>query len=285
MIRKQEGRVDKPAAQLGILPVVSGALGFSLRHIVAFFLLGLLVNLPTYLHSFLPREVLNVGPGPNWPEGQAVPELLLLGWELPRARWETEFAIPLIEMMLLGIAAAVMTQTRLRDRRGEDWTVFPALAGTLRHWWTVLGVGVLCGVASAGTQYMSDLIPLTAFLLVPLFLAAALMLCTVMPCAAVFNVGVIDCLERGAELTDGSRLRILAIYVLLIAIALGVAITAGLVLEYGLGIKTLDISPMWRWFAASLVSAYFIPLLAIIHEALVALKDGPDPKSQAATFD
>ena len=284
-LENHRGRGPQQSTRLGISKVIVGTLGFSLRHIVAFFLLGLLVNLPTYLHSLLPREVVRVDPGAELPEGFEIPEPLLKGIELPRAGWETAFAIPVIETVLFGFAVGIITQTLLRDRRGEDWTVFAGLVGVLRNFWTVLGVGVLCGLASGTGLYIIYSVPVAAVVLIPLFLIAALILCPVMPCAVVQNLGVIDCFERGAALTAGSRLRIAAIYLLIVAIAFGIAVVALGILKYGFQIEGNESSPLSSWLVTALGGAYFLPLLAVIHEALVVLKEGPDPEVSAEAFD
>lgn len=284
-LENHRGRDLQQGTRLGISEVIIGTLGFSLRHIVAFFLLGLLVNLPTYLHSLLPRKVLRVGPGGELPEGWEVPEPLVEGIEMPRAGWETAFAIPVIEMVLFGFAVGIIAQTLLRDRRGENWTVFAGLVEVRRKFWTILGVGVLCGLASGTVLLVVDLIPVTVVALIPLYLIAALILCPVMPCAAIQNLGVIDCFDRSAELTAGSRLRILAVYLLIAAITVGIAAVAFGIIKYGSQMGGYKPSHLSSWIVSALGSVYFLPLLAVIHEALVALKGGSDASASPEVFD
>ncbi len=276
---KAEDRFERSRRRLSISKAIGETLSFSLRHFVAFFLLGLLVELPTYLHSFLPRERL-----PDLPQFPQLRDITL-----PRPSWETDFVIPLVGTMLLGFVSAVMVQALLRDRRGDDWTVFPALAEALRRLPTVLGVSMVLAVALALTSVAADslaaMLPIAGLLFFALLSVLALIFCVAIPCAAVDNAGIYYCFERSAELTSGSRWRILAIYSVSASPILAVALIAGLTLQYGFSVESLDILPVWRWLAGALGNVYFIALTVTIHEALVVLKEGPVSGDEAKVFD
>ncbi|WP_299399856.1 hypothetical protein [Pelagibius sp.] len=270
--------------RLEISASIFGALGFGLRHVVAFFVLGLLPGLPKYLHSFLPREDLGAQLQEVWPQGQAFPEGMR-SFLLPRPEWETEFAVPLAETFLFGIALAVVVQTLAGDRRGATWSVFSALGAVLRHLPTVLGVSLVCALALATANYLSAVIPYAALPLGLFALFLSVVFCVVIPCAAVENHGMADCIEYSAELSNGSRWRIVAVFVLSFLPIFGVGFATALVLQYAFDVRSLDIAPHWRLVGGALFAVYFLPLMAVIHEALVALKEGPDPGAAAAVFD
>ncbi|WP_299620046.1 hypothetical protein [Pelagibius sp.] len=270
--------------QLGIAKVIVNSLGFGLRHFVAFYALGVLSRLPAYLHSFLPREKLGIPPGSTLPDGREIPESLL-NYRLQRPVWETDFALPMIETLLFGFAVAVAVQILLADRRGKDWAVFSALGGVLRQTPTVLGVGIVLALMGSLAQLAMAEIPFAAILVAPLYVIVALALCVAMACAAVENSGTLDCLERSVELTRGSRWRILGIF-LLSVLPLAVAFFGfALALELGLELEGFEISPLMTLLGTALGDVYFVPLCAVIHEALVALREGPGAQVSAKVFD
>ena len=270
--------------RLGIAKAIVTTLGFGLRHFVAFFVLGLLGGLPTYLHSFLPRESMGIQPGPNWPSELEFPESLR-NFTAPRPRWETDFAIPMIETLLFCIAVAVAAQTLLGDRRGKDWAVFSGLGNVFRRAPAILGVGMVLAVTTSIAQVVMEAVPLAAFLIAPLAVFAGLVFFVAVPCAAVENAGTIYCFERSAELTSGSRWRILGVFILSILPLFAGIFGLALVLQYGLDLDGFEISPLMTLLANALGSVYFVPLFAVIHEALVALREGPGTQVRAKVFD
>lgn len=171
------------------------------------------------------------------------------------------------------------------DRRGATWAVFSALGGVLRHLPTVLGVSLICALVLATANYLSAVIPYAALPLGLFALVLCAVFCVVIPCAAVESYGVADCIEYSAELSKGSRWRIVAIFVLSFLPIFGAAFVADLVLQQAFDVRSLDIAPHWRVVGGALVAVYFLPLIAVIHETLVALKEGPDPGATAEVFD
>ncbi len=269
--------------RLEISNSIVGALGFGLRHVVAFFVLGLLPGLPKYLHSFLPREDLGPRLQEVWPQGQTFPEGMR-SFLLRRPEWETEFAVPLAETFLFGIALAVVVQTLAGDRRGAAWAVFSALGGVLRHLPTVLGVSLICALVLATANYLSAVIPYAALPLGLFALFLCVVFCVVIPCAAVENYGMADCIEYSAELSKGSRWRIVAVFALSFLPIFGAVFVTVFILRSAFDLRSLDIAPHWRLVGGALFAVYFLPLIAVIHETLVALKEGPNPRASAEVF-
>lgn len=266
--------------RLSVTKSITGTLSFCLRHAVAFYGLGLLTGLPTYLHRFLPREHL--------PELPQFPELR--GLELPRPWWEAGVAIPVIETMLLGVATAIMVQTLRRDRRGEDWTVFPGIAAALPRLPTVLAVCLVYSVATVlfgGVAiFIGESSPVAIVLLLVLFVLVAflaMVYAVAVPCAAVDNAGIYYCFERSAELTSGSRWLIFAAMMLSALPVVGGVVIFLLVL--GHDFSAGSIPALWTWLLGALGGAYFMALSVILREALVVLKEGSGARDTAEVFD
>lgn len=252
--------------KLSVNKAITGALGFSLRHAVPFYLLGLGVSLPSYLHSFLPREIV---PG------------------VPRPWWETELAVPAIEAILGGIMIAIMVHGLRGDRRGERLTVWAGLATVAPRLPTVIAVslvvdlGVTLIMAAADSLVASALVIAAPMVILGLFLW--LVFCVAVPCAAVDNAGIIHCLERSVALTAGSRPRIIAVFLLSILPVFAVAAAAILLSEGRFSAESL--SPLWIWLVTAAAEVYAAALVVVLHEALVILKDGAGAGTLATVFD
>lgn len=267
--------------QLNITRSITEALTFSLRHAVPFYLLGLVTGLPTYLHSFLPQETRTL----DLPGGgrEAV---------LPRPWWETDLAVPAIEAVLLGMMVAIMVHTLQRDRRGESRTVLPSLAEAAPCLPTVIAVSLtirLVGtLVGAGGVFLGKFIGSVAglilfFPLLALLFVLYFVFCVAIPCAAADNAGVINAFRRSAALTAGSRGRLFGLFVVVL-LPLVAATAAVVILSRG-EIFSGGFPTLWLWLVGAALVVYFNALIAVIHEALVALKEGAGAGTLATVFD
>ncbi|MEO3431313.1 hypothetical protein AAFN88_20825 [Pelagibius sp. CAU 1746] len=240
---------------------------FGLRHFPAFLLLCLLANLPTSLYGLLRPEDFQAA----MLEGES---------------WETDLVTGL-EVMLLGLVTAIMVHTRLRDQQGESWTVLPAIGDTVEYLPAVLGVSFCISVGvtliSVLVAVLAEIAPILAF--APLLIMAVLTLifAVVMPCAALHDGGVVDCFGQSASLAQGSRLRIVAIYVLfLIPVGIAGAVLIGV---YAPGMERAELPASAYLYLLPFGNVFFFALPVIMHEQLAGLDDGVELSETAAVFD
>ena len=267
--------------QLKIASTIAEALRFSLHHAVPFYLLGLVVGLPTYLHSFVPRQTQTL----SLPGGSR--EALL-----PRPWWETDLAVPAVEAVLLGIMVAIMVHTLRRDRRGQARAVLPSLAEAAPRLPTVIAVSLTIKLAAtlvgAGGVFLGNFIGSVAgiiffFPFLALLFILYLVFCVAIPCAAVGDAGVINAFRRSAALTEGSRGRLFSISVVFfLPLFLAVVVVVWLFRDT---VFLGGFPALGFWLFGAAIVVYFSALIVVIHEALVAMKEGADAGTLATVFD
>jgi hypothetical protein len=245
---------------------------FSLRNFVAFYLLALLVNLPGFLGTLQAGRNLQTA-SPLRPDA------------------ESELWIFAVEILLMGLAMTVMVRTRMREYDDEGWTVLGGLRDSLERLPTVL---VVCALMAMGVTVYAvalEFIALSPTLsgfplrggLTGAFVVIALYFCIALPCAAEDDAGVSESFMRSAQLVAGSRLRIIAVY--LIAAAPILLAVLGFVAVYGQFHMLSSVPPTWIYLASALADVYFMALAVLMHEALADLGEGYPGGSIAAAFD
>lgn len=236
--------------------------GFGLRHLPAFYLLCLLVGLPRQLFSQTGQQ----------------------GW--PAVMLVTFFEV-LIACMVVGI----MVWTMVRDRRGESWTVLPAIGDAFQRAPMILGVAIVIAAVSLAFgglgMYLATLHPFAAAVPSVAMFILKLIFCVAIPCAAVSDGGVFEALWQSARLSAGSRLRILCVYILMtlpfgVVAALAVALLPADVMA---DLQSGDLPMLWILLAGSIGSALLYPVPVAIHEQLAELEEGLPHGETAAIFD
>ena len=266
--------------KLNITGSIAEALRFSLHHVVPFYFLGLVAGLPAYLHSFLPRETRTL----DLP-GRAHEALL------PRPWWETDLAVPAVEAVLFGIMVAIMVHMRQRDRRGESGTMLAGFADAAPCLLTVAAVSLTIKLAEAlitvGGRFLGDYIGTVGFIiflpLLALLLFLYLVFCVAIPSAAVDDTGVFNAFRRSAALTAGSRGRLLGLFVVLLLPL--IAVITAVVMLFRDAIFSGGFPDLGLWLVGAAALVYSGVLIVVIHEALVALKEGAGAGTLATVFD
>ncbi|MEO3431314.1 hypothetical protein AAFN88_20830 [Pelagibius sp. CAU 1746] len=258
--------------KLSVAKSITGTLSFCLRHAVGFYLLGLLVNLPSYLYSLL---------------------VLDGSFDLAGARpwWEENIALAVIESLLGGFVIAVMTRTLLHDRLGEDWSMLAGLAESFTRLPRVCGAALVFSIIVEGGLLLAEFLGLFSAIAALAGMGVvvwwAVILSVAVPVAALddgdFQGAIFHSLERSGELTKGSRWRIAAIFVLPGLPLIGAA--AAFVLAVGADFVIEDFPPLWSLLAGAIANAFFFALPAVVHEALVTLQEGPAAQKMAMVFD
>ncbi len=258
--------------KLSVTKPISTTLSFCLRHAVGFYLLGLLVNLPSYLYS------LSLGADP-------------FGAVSARPWWEENIALTGVEALLGGFVMAVMTRTLQHDRRNENWSILPSLGESFRRLPGVCGTALAFAVITDGGFLLAESLERFSIFVTlagMVFVVWWAVICSVaVPVAAsderdAFG-GVLACLQRSAELTKGSRWRIVAIFLLSALPLIAVAVGAVFVVSGDFAVD--GISPLWILLLGAVFNAFFFALPVVVYEALVILKEGPAVQDTAAVFD
>lgn len=249
--------------KLPVFRTVGATLIFSLRHFPAFYLLSLLTALPTYL----------LGSSALDPAGSS-------------GTWRGDLA-GAGEVMLAGVATAVMMWTRIRDQQGERWTVFAALRDALEHLPTVLGVGAIVAIVTTVISLMYEVLGTVTASAVVAPIGATLYLsvifAVVMPHAAVDDAGPLESIGQSATLTAGSRFRILGTYILLgVPVGLLVFVLCFTIFD---GMPGNHVLPLMLLFGSSMLNVFFLPLPVLLYEQLAGLEDGMPLGETAAVFD
>lgn len=258
--------------RLSVTKSITGTLSFCLHHAVGFFLLGLLVNLPSFLHSLLII-------GGTFSAAEARP------W------WEENMALTAIEALIGGFVIAVMARALMHDRRGEDWSILPSLGEAFKRLPRVCGVALVFALITDGglllAEFLERLSVLVSLAAVVFVVWCAVICCVAVPVAALDDGdtlgGISYSLERSAELTKGSRWRLLAVFVLPALPFLAVVVAA--VFAMGGKVAVEEIDPLWSLLAGAVFNAYFLALPVVVHEALVTLQEGPGARDTAEVFD
>jgi hypothetical protein len=258
--------------RLSVTKTISTTFSFYLRHIIVFYPLVLFASLPTYIYSLLIVDQQDAFAARPW--------------------WEQNIALTGIEAVLGGLAIAVMTRMLMHDRRGTQRPLPAALAEVSRLLPRVCGTALIFSAIVNGGFLLAEYLVATS--LVPAIFCAvfaiwgAVIFSVAVPVAASDDGGtaggVFSSMSRAAELSKGSRLRLLAILVICVVplIAL-VMLGAGFAMGGGYSIDA--VSPLWIMLVGTLISAFFSALTAVLYEALLALKEGPAAQETVAVFD
>jgi hypothetical protein len=221
------------------------------RHLLTFFVVGLLVSLPGLL-LVKQSSVAPAGPAP-----------------LSRVLWEVSALGLLAVVGMLG--HAVIVQATLQDvRRRGAVSLVKSLNASLRQFWPIIGV-LLAGFLS-----MLGLL----FLVVPGLFLSTIWLVGLPACLAE-RLGPWTSLRRSRELTKGHRWKVFALTLLLFIGSLGsMFVVPWLFAAAGL-IAGSAVKLMWNglWVAFSAV------LLVVTYHDLRVAKEGTDIERLAVVFD
>ncbi|MPZ10633.1 MAG: hypothetical protein GEU89_10555 [Kiloniellaceae bacterium] len=242
---------------LGVFNALWTTCTFGLSHFPAFYLLCAVVALPRYAYSLLP-----------------CPE------------WQLRVAADGTETLLACFIIAIMTLTLNRDRRGEAWTVLPSIGDTFKRSAPVLGVSIVSTVViiglSALSHYLIKLHPQAPIALLVVHLILVAFFCMAIPCAAKDSDGIFDCFKRSAALSAGSRLRIVAAYLLVV---IPVVIVWGAMALFGPDLQVESLWEVWTFFVNPATTVFPLALLAVIHDGLAERGDDVSFGEPAAVFD
>lgn len=196
-----------------------------------------------------------------------------------------------LQGLLASMVVGVMVWTMMRDRRGERWTVVPAIGDAFRQAPTILGVGLVIATVSIGFdglgQYLATLHPFAAVAPSVVMFILKIVFCVAIPCAAVADAGVFQSLWQSARLSAGSRLRILAVYILaMLPFAIVGGIAAALMpADLRADLQTGNLPVLWILLIGSLGGAFVYPVPVAIHEQLAEMDTDMAFGETAAVFD
>jgi len=248
--------------KLSIWKAAVRSYGFGLRHLPIFSLLCLLVGAPRYLYG-----------------------------QLPTATWQTALLVHFFEVLLAAMVTGIMVWTMIRDRRGERWTALPAIGDAFQRTPMILGVAIVIATVVLGLSglglYLGTLHPFASAAPSVILFILKLIFCVAIPCAAVSESGVFDTLWQSARLSAGSRLRILAVYVLTL---LPFGIIAGIALalspaDVQADLQAGNLPMLWIFVGGALGNAVLFTVPVAIHEQLAALEERLPLGETAAVFD
>jgi len=242
--------------KLNVFGTVAAAYAFGLRHFPAFYLLVVVVGLPHYLYG-----------------------------QLPCPEWQATVVAGTAETLISCAVVALMAATLSRDRRGGSWTVLRGVRDTAARSVTVLGVSVTITAYVIGLTFLGDALrtlhPLAPIVVLVLHFIIEAFLCMALPCAAVETRGVIGCFRRSIVLSAGSRLRIVAAYLLAMV---PLAIAWGALVVFG---ADLPIEELWQilfFFGLPMLSVFPFVLPSIIHARLAGPEDDISLAAPEAVF-
>jgi hypothetical protein len=221
------------------------------RHLLTFFLVGLLASLPGLL-LVKPSSVAPVGPE-----------------SLSRLLWEVSFFVLLALVGTVGQADII--HATLQDmRRGGGGRLVESLNASLRQFGPLIGL-VLAGFLSVLGLFL---------LVVPGLILSTIWLASLPACLAE-RLGCWTSLRRSQELTKGHRWKVFALTLLIFAGSLGsVFVEPWLFAVAGL-IAGSAVKLIWNglWIAFSAV------LLVVAYHDLRVAKEGTDIERVAVVFD
>ncbi|WP_193369522.1 hypothetical protein [Pelagibius marinus] len=248
--------------KLGVMKAVRRCFGFGLRHLPVFYLLCLLVGAPRLLFSQ------TAGQG-----------------------WQVAMLVSFFEIVIACMVVSIMVWTMIRDRRGEAWTVLPAIGDSFQRAPMILGVAIVVATVSLAFgglgMYLATLHPVAAAVPSVVMFILKLIFCVAIPCAAVSEGGVFEALWQSARLSAGSRLRILGVYILMMLPFGIVAVIAAALLPADVmtDLQSGNLPMLWILLAGALGSAFLYPVPVAIHEQLAELGDDLEFERTAGVFD
>ena len=167
-------------------PVLRRSLNISLRNVVPFGVIGLLIYAPYIVFS------LQDAPAGTQPE----------------PTWDFRILTHVLEQLLVGAIAYGVAQ----DHKGDRPRLLKCLHVALAHMFSIVSVGLIPGIA------------LLAVTIQPLFLVPGLVITTLLyvaiPAAVLEQRGVMHSLRRSAVLTLGRRWKILGLWILIVLMLL-----------------------------------------------------------------
>lgn len=173
----------------------------------------------------------------------------------------------------LGAAACVhMVMARLR---GEPVTIGTSLASAVVRLPTVVGVAIVVGLTTA-VGMMLCLLP---------GLLVMTMMWVAIPAAVVENRGVFDAIQRSVELTEGNRLRIFLLALLLFAVFQGSAFAAGLFLGSTFGTQALKAAHLLDLVVSIVQGSFNAVLYSLVYHDLRRIREGLDVEDLVAVFE
>lgn len=263
------GATTAPEFRIGKIIIEAFAILF--RNIVPFGLLTLVVTSPLLVFSLITTP--------------SVSELDASGGMSPDMATSlvfTTFSGFLLQILLYNVATAALVFGTVQDLRGQRASFGDCLRRGLATVFPVIVISILVFL----------LVGFASLLLLIPGIIVFTMLWVAIPVAVIERPGITASLGRSRQLTKGFRWRVLAIYVLLLILALviggliGLVFGAGAFVGGGTGIADF---PTIAIVVDYLVQAFFTALMAVAvavgYYALRASKEGVDIEQIAAVFD
>ena len=189
-----------------------------------------------------------------------------------------------LALQQLGVAA--ITFGAIQDLRGRKAGIGECLTRGLALMFPTLGVALLtallCAVGAVGGALVAIAVPLLGVIAaIVLVIIIYMVLWVAVPVAVVERPGVVASLERSRSLTQGSRLRIFGIVLLVLVIGMVVSVASKLIFS-----QLNDIlSSIVGFVLQVLFTSYFACVTAVGYYRLRVSKEGIDIEDVAKIFD
>jgi hypothetical protein len=227
------------------------------RHIIAFFLIAVLANLPAYLVRLAVLRLATPGP---------IVPFTTTGY----------LATP-VTMICWAIANGAMTYGVVQDLRGRTMSMVQAGAIAVRRFLPLIGIAVL----------VSLLFWLGIVLLIVPGLIAYSMYYVAAPICVAEQASIGTSLSRSIFLTKGHRLQIFGAFVLIWIVWLiaNIAITAAVIALAGPVTTALRAVQVISFVVPAFLGAFNAVLVGVFYYQLRVAKDGVDIDKIASVFD
>lgn len=248
--------------------VIAGTFSTWWRHVLVFSLLTVIAYLPMLLLAvFGGAPIAGItapNPNPFHPAATAPPAI-------PQGFWPANLAM----MLLFLVEVGAITHGVIHHLAGRRVSLGAMIAAGLRRGLPLLVVGALCYVIVALG---------TVLLVIPgVYFATAL--AVAIPASVVERPGLLGAIKRSFALTKGKRLSILAVFLVLAAVAVGVSAFGGFLLPQ----LTASFSPMLGVVLGLVVNIVFGTLLwvapGVLYHDLRVAKEGVATAELAAVFE
>ena len=227
--------------------------GFSIffDNILAFGLLAIVINSPTYLYTLITGR----SSDPSMQDAPAV-----------------AIAVLFLNLILSAILTATLAYGTFQGLRGRRAGLGECISRGLAVMLPVIGVSILLGLC-IGLGMVVFVIP-GIFMMVALWVA--------IPAAVVESPGVTGSLGRSWELTSGYRWQILGIILIIIILTFVAAFALAFAAELTIGGTATVIA---EWFLTAASSALYAVISTVGYHDLRVAKEGIGIEQIAAVFD
>jgi hypothetical protein len=246
---------DAPTFTLGVGSVIGRSFKILFRNFAPFFLLSLLILLPStlievYAPDYVGAELTNFVP------------LLVLP----------------VHILLGAVLSGVLAYGTFMDLNNEDVSFFNILGNGLSFVLPVIGVAVI--------SFVCVMLGMIVFIVPGLIVA--MMLFVAVPVTVVEKTDIFGSLGRSSFLTKGNRWRVFGIYIIGVLLMSFIGgFFGGLIGGVG-GAMDADMSvinPLVSLIVTGVVSAYYGILVTVTYHDLRVSKEGLDTRQLAAVFD